>query len=156
MDADKKAIIDQIPCEKTYIAGAQIVADKQDHGLAARRASETAGMAEAGIRLATLGNVHDCLWNTGYRLPGQTWIDDSGTQFLEGAAARFSYEVAANPCSRTTPSSPTRRPWRTRSPSSATDSGWALRAVALRFDKCPWTYRSTKANPASFEIGPPL
>lgn len=97
VDADKKAIIDQIPCEKTYIAGAQIVADKQDAALHVKRQSETAAMAEAGIRLATLGNTNDCLWNTGRCLPGQTWVDDSGTQFLEGAAARFTYDVPANP-----------------------------------------------------------
>jgi pimeloyl-ACP methyl ester carboxylesterase len=97
VDADKKAIIDQIPCDKTYIAGAQIVADKLDAGLGAKRADETARMSAAGIRLANFGNVNDCLWNTGFCLPGATWVDDSGTQFLDGAAARFSYAIEANP-----------------------------------------------------------
>ena len=97
VDSDKKTVIDLVACEKTYIAGAQIVADKQDPGIVSRRASETDRMAAAGIRLATLGNTNDCLWNTGRCLPGQTWVDDSGTQYLDGAAARFTYEVAANP-----------------------------------------------------------
>jgi len=94
--ADKKAIIDQIPCDKTYLAGAQIVADKLDPGLAARRAAEVAAMADAGVRLATLGNVNDCLWNTGHCLPGGGWVDDSGTQFLDGAATH-SYAIVSNP-----------------------------------------------------------
>ncbi len=95
--ADKKAIIDVIPCDKTYVAGAQIVADKFDAVLLAKRTDETARITAAGVRLGNFGNVNDCLWNTGHCLPGGGWIDDSGTQFLEGAAARFSYAIAANP-----------------------------------------------------------
>ena len=41
--------------------------------------------------------MNDCLWNTGHCLPGGGWIDDSGTQFLDGAAARFSYAIDSNP-----------------------------------------------------------
>jgi hypothetical protein len=96
VDADKKAIIDQIPCDKTYVAGAEIVADKQRPDLDAQRAAEVAMLADAGVRLANIGNKADCLWNTGYCLPGQSWIDDSGTQYLDGAT-HFPFEVSSNP-----------------------------------------------------------
>ncbi len=95
--ADKKAIIDQIPCDKTYIAGAEIVAAKLEPGLPAQRASEVAAMQAAGVRLATLGNANDCLWNTGHCLPGGGWIDDSGTQLLPGANLATMYEVTSGP-----------------------------------------------------------
>lgn len=95
--ADKKAIIDQIPCQKSYIAGAEIVADKQDAGLADRRAAEVAAIRDAGVRLATLGNSNDCLWNTGHCLPGGGWIDDSGTQLLTGADFAQMYAVVSGP-----------------------------------------------------------
>lgn len=95
--ADKKAIIDQIPCDKTYIAGAQIVADKQDPMLTAKRSAEVAAITAAGMRLATLGNANDCLWNTGHCLPGGGWIDDSGTQLLPGANLATMYEVTSGP-----------------------------------------------------------
>ena len=96
VEADKKAIIDQIPCEKTYVAGAELVAAKQQPDIAGVRAAEVAAMSEAGIRLANIGNTADCLWNTGYCLPGQTWVDDSGTQYVEGAT-HFQFEVQSNP-----------------------------------------------------------
>jgi hypothetical protein len=98
VSADKKAIIDLIPCDKTYQAGAEIVAQGLDAGIEAQRASEATAMAEAGIRLGTFGNAWDCLWNTGHCLPGQTWVDDSNTQNLPGqAATSMVYEIAANP-----------------------------------------------------------
>ena len=96
VDADKKAIIDAIPCEKTYVAGAEIVAQKFDPGIQAMRGAEAERMAAQGVRLATVGNVNDCLWNTSHCLPGSGFIDDSGTQFVEGATV-FSYEFASAP-----------------------------------------------------------
>ncbi|MBI5287736.1 MAG: hypothetical protein HY873_02050 [Chloroflexi bacterium] len=98
VDADKKAIIDAIPCEKTYVAGAEIVAQKFDPGIASTRSVEAGRMAAQGVRLATVGNLNDCLWNTSHCLPGSGFIDDSGTQFVDGATA-FSYEVASAPLS---------------------------------------------------------
>jgi len=98
VDADKKAIIDAIPCEKTYVAGAEIVAQKFDPGIAQTRSAEAARMAGQGVRLATVGNVNDCLWNTSRCLPGSGFIDDSGTQFVEGATV-FSYEFSSSPLS---------------------------------------------------------
>lgn len=83
---DKKAILDIIPCTKTYLAGADIVEQKLDPTTPAVRHEQTAEMATQGVRLATMGNPLDCFWNTGHCLPG-TWVDDSGTQFLNGQAS---------------------------------------------------------------------
>ena len=97
VDADKKAIIDNIPCEKTYVAGAEIVGQKLDPDLPATRSAQAAKMSEQGIRLANLGNRHDCLWNTSHCLPGSGFIDDSGTQYVEGAAETTEYLIDGNP-----------------------------------------------------------
>ena len=97
VDADKKAIIDNIPCEKTYIAGAEIVAQKLDPDIPATRAQQVARMTEAGIRLGTFGNLYDCLWNTSHCLPGSGFIDDSQTQYVVGAAERREYQIDGNP-----------------------------------------------------------
>ena len=94
---DKKTLIDFIPCDKTYIAGAEIVGQKFDPTIPATRSSQASEMAAQGIRLATMGNDWDCLWNTGYCLPGATWIDDGGTQFVDGAALIAHYQIAENP-----------------------------------------------------------
>jgi pimeloyl-ACP methyl ester carboxylesterase len=84
---DKKVIIDLIPCDKTYVAGADIVAQKLDPATPDIRRYQAAVMAQQGVRLATLGNLYDCFWNTGRCLPNGTWVDDSDTQFLEGQAS---------------------------------------------------------------------
>jgi hypothetical protein len=97
VSADKKTIIDLIPCEKTYAAGAEIVAQKLDPGIAAQREAEAVRMRGQGIRLATLGNPQDCLWNTGYCLPGQTWVDDSATQLIATAELSREFAIASNP-----------------------------------------------------------
>ena len=84
---DKKSILDVIPCAKTYEAGADIVEQKLDPSTPDVRRAQSAVMAQQGVRLATLGNMHDCFWNTGYCLPGGAWVDDSDTQFLNGQAS---------------------------------------------------------------------
>lgn len=94
---DKKTIIDLIPCDKTYVAGAEIVEQKFDPNITTERGMEAAAMAGAGIRLATLGNQADCLWNTGYCLPGGGWVDDSATQYVAGAAFQRVYDIPASP-----------------------------------------------------------
>ena len=48
VSADKKTIIDLIPCEKTYVAGAEIVAQKFDASIPATRAGQAASMAAQG------------------------------------------------------------------------------------------------------------
>jgi pimeloyl-ACP methyl ester carboxylesterase len=95
---DKKAILDLIPCDKTYVAGADIVAQKLDAATPDIRRYQAAVMAQQGVRLATLGNVYDCFWNTAHCLPGTNWADDSGTQFLEAqASVSNTYYVEATP-----------------------------------------------------------
>jgi pimeloyl-ACP methyl ester carboxylesterase len=84
---DKKAILDIIPCDKTYVAGADIVEQRLDPSTPDVRRAQAAVMAQQGVRLATLGNLYDCFWNTGHCLPGGTWVDDSDTQFLNGQAS---------------------------------------------------------------------
>jgi pimeloyl-ACP methyl ester carboxylesterase len=95
---DKKTIVDLIPCEKTYIAGAELVAEKGDPSIPARRAADARAMAEAGVRLATLGNINDCFWNT-VRCLGGTWIDDSATQYVPRAEFSKQYELVSDPLS---------------------------------------------------------
>ncbi len=95
---DKKAILDIIPCAKTYLAGADIVAQKLDPTTPATRRAQSAQMATQGERLATFGNPYDCFWNTGHCLPGGGWVDDSATQFLNGQASiSNSYPIEAAP-----------------------------------------------------------
>jgi pimeloyl-ACP methyl ester carboxylesterase len=97
ISADKKAIIDfASPCAKTYIAGADLLAARNDPTTAATRAAQAAAMKADGLRLATLGNYEDCLYNLPLCIGGG--IDDTDTQTLPGQAA-FSkfYDAPANP-----------------------------------------------------------
>jgi hypothetical protein len=55
-------------------------------------------MAAAGVRLATLGNINDCFWNTN-RCLGSGWVDDSGTQYVDGAEFSKQYEITSEPLS---------------------------------------------------------
>ena len=95
VSADKKVIFDFVSCDKTYLAGAELVADRLDPAIAATRAAQAQAMAQAGIRLATLGNTYDCLWNTAHCIGGD-WIDDSATQFIETAALTKDYTITAD------------------------------------------------------------
>lgn len=97
VSADKAAIINLIPCEKTYAAGAELAAARQDPATPDVRAQQAAAMAAAGIRLATAGNVSDCLLNTRACLPDQAWADDSESQFVDGAAATLRFDIASAP-----------------------------------------------------------
>ncbi len=87
VSADKKIIFDILRCEKTYAAGADLVAQKLDARTPDVRRYQAAVMAQQGVRLATLGNAYDCVWNTAHCLPAGVWIDDSDTQFLDGQAS---------------------------------------------------------------------
>jgi len=86
VSADKKIITDLVACEKTYAAGAELVAARADATTLARRARQAAAMAEAGIRLGTFGNTNDCFYYPAL-CAGGTWADDRLTQFLPGHAA---------------------------------------------------------------------
>jgi pimeloyl-ACP methyl ester carboxylesterase len=92
VSADKKMVIDIIPCAKTYAAGTELVQEKLDPMVASKRAADAGTMAAAGIRVATLGNSLDCLYNTDH-CTGGGFADDSGTQLVEGAAFSRMYRI---------------------------------------------------------------
>ena len=94
--ADKKVILDLIPCEKTYVAGGELLALRNDPGTPAQRAAQATAMAGAGIRLATLGNLRDCLLRTTV-CTGGSWADDAPSQFVETAELSKSYEIVSEP-----------------------------------------------------------
>jgi len=94
---DKKLVLDIVPCVKTYLAGAEIVEQKLDAGIADTRRDQVRSMAEHGIRLATFGNSLDCFWNPAVCVPALPWIDDSGTQVLSDAAVARMYRVESVP-----------------------------------------------------------
>jgi pimeloyl-ACP methyl ester carboxylesterase len=97
-DADKKLVLDIVPCAKTYLAGAEVVADKLNPATPGIRRDQTQQMAQQGIRLATYGNSLDCFWNPAQCVPALPWVDDSATQVLPGeAAASQMYSVASVP-----------------------------------------------------------
>jgi hypothetical protein len=52
-------------------------------------------MAADGIRLATIGNTRDCLYNT-VGCTGIALVDDSETQFIDNAALAKRYEVSSD------------------------------------------------------------
>ena len=87
VSADKKIIIDILPCDKTYIAGGDLVASKADPSTPDVRRYQAAIMAREGVRLATLGNEFDCLYSTNHCVAGGAFSDDGSTQYLEGEAS---------------------------------------------------------------------
>jgi pimeloyl-ACP methyl ester carboxylesterase len=98
VSADKKIIIDLLPCDKTYLAGGDLVAQKLDAKTPDVRRYQAEVMAEAGVRVATLGNEFDCLFNTGYCVAGDAFIDDTETMFLDGqASVSKRYQIDASP-----------------------------------------------------------
>ena len=94
--ADKKVILDLIPCEKTYVAGGELVALRGDASIADTRRAQARTMAAAGVRLATLGNLLDCLYRTTV-CAGGNWVDDAPSQFIDTAELSQAYEVASEP-----------------------------------------------------------
>ncbi len=96
ISADKKIAIDAINCNKTYLAGAELVAEKADEALAELRRAEVASLHEAGIRLATIGNEGDCLYNLRRCANSTTFVDDTATQYLEGADLVVTYDTSGN------------------------------------------------------------
>ena len=96
--ADKKVLLDLVNCAKTFQAGGELVAARANPATPATRSSQGAQMAAAGVRLATLGNLGDCLWNTA-RCIGGDWIDDTATQFIDTAELSKAYDVVADPLS---------------------------------------------------------
>ncbi len=93
---DKKAIIDLAsPCPKTYIAGAELVEAKSDATIGSTRATQAAAMANARIRLATLGNSMDCLYALPACIGGGS--DDTESQTIPEAALSTMYSAPTNP-----------------------------------------------------------
>lgn len=96
VSADKKTVMDLVPCAKTFEAGGDLVRLKADPSTPQTRRQQTALMAKQGVRLATFGNEYDCLYNTAHCVGGN-WADDSATQVLDGqAAVATMYRVSAN------------------------------------------------------------
>ncbi len=95
--ADKKLVLDIVPCEKTYLAGAEIVEQGLDSATPGLRRDQVQMMADQGIRVATYGNSVDCFWNPAVCVPALPWVDDSGTQVLDNAAASHMYRVESVP-----------------------------------------------------------
>ncbi|MBF6600222.1 MAG: hypothetical protein IVW36_06905 [Dehalococcoidia bacterium] len=96
VNADKKTVLDLAsPCAKTYQAGAELVGVREDPTTPATRAAQAAAMARQGVRLATLGNIDDCLYN----LPACAGFgaDDTESQFVAGAALSKRYEIKVDP-----------------------------------------------------------
>jgi len=95
--ADKKVALDvSSPCAKTYLAGGELVEARQDPTTPATRAAQAQAMAAAGVRLATLGNSLDCLYDL--LTCAGIGTNEVETQFLPGEAALSKeYAVAANP-----------------------------------------------------------
>jgi pimeloyl-ACP methyl ester carboxylesterase len=94
LSADKKLAIDLIDCAKTYAAAAPVVADKLDPQLAERRAAEVASLHAAEIRLATLGNLKDCLFDP-VTCAGAVLEPETESQVLAGADLRKLYDINA-------------------------------------------------------------
>jgi pimeloyl-ACP methyl ester carboxylesterase len=93
--ADKKVVLDLVPCEKTFDAGGELVLQRADPATSAVRAYQAAAMREGGVRLATLGNPNDCLWATA-RCIGGDWIDDAATQFIPAADVVGTYALTSD------------------------------------------------------------
>jgi hypothetical protein len=93
--ADKKTILDLVPCDKTYEAGAKLVAARLDTFTHRLRHYQISQMKVEGIRVATLGNLNDCLWATAKCIGGD-WVDDSDTQFNGEADLSKGYEIQSD------------------------------------------------------------
>jgi hypothetical protein len=95
--ADKMVALDfSSQCAKTYLAGGELVEARQDPTTPATRVAQARAMAAAGIRLGTLGNSLDCLYN----LPSCVGFgtNDVDTQFLpHDAAVSRQYAIPATP-----------------------------------------------------------
>ena len=94
---DKKLVLDIVQCDKTYLAGAEIVQQKLDPATPALRRDQVHAMADQGIRIATYGNALDCFWNPAICVPALPWADDSGTQLLPEPATSHMYQITSVP-----------------------------------------------------------
>ena len=90
----RSSIIDIVPCEKTYLAGGELVAQKLDPADAgAPRANRRRRWRSSGIRLATFGNAYDCLWNTGLLRPRRRGSTTAARSSCDDAAASKMYSI---------------------------------------------------------------
>jgi pimeloyl-ACP methyl ester carboxylesterase len=95
VSADKKLVIDLIPCEKTFVAGAELVADGANAAIRDIRRYQAGVMAREGVRLLTIGNLRDCLYNT-VGCTGIALVNDAETQFIDNAEIVKRYDVTAD------------------------------------------------------------
>lgn len=94
---DKKLVLDIVPCDKTYLAGAEIVQQKLDPATPALRHDQVRTMADQGIRIATYGNARDCFWSPAVCVPVLPWVNDSATQILPEPATSHMYQITSVP-----------------------------------------------------------
>lgn len=95
VSADKKLVIDLIPCAKTFQAGGELVADRANPDIVALRQQQVEAMRQSGMRVATIGNTRDCLYNTRV-CTGLPLVDDSATQFIENADLVKRYDITSD------------------------------------------------------------
>jgi hypothetical protein len=98
VSADKKIALDvAVGCAKTYQAPAEVVADKENPDLRALREAQVEAMRAAGIRVATIGNNNDCLYNLPKCTGGSvSRIDDSQTQYINNADLVKRYDIRSS------------------------------------------------------------
>ena len=98
VSVDKKIALDvAVGCAKTYQAPAEIVADKENPDIRILRQTQVDAMRAAGIRLATIGNNGDCLYNLPRCTGGAiSKIDDSQTQYIDNADLVKRYDIHAS------------------------------------------------------------
>ena len=86
-----------MPCEKTYLAGGEIVEQKLDPQTPALRARTGAGDGRQRHPPGDLRQRRRLLLEPRLLRPDLPWVDDSGTQFLPDAAASKMYSIASVP-----------------------------------------------------------
>jgi len=96
VSADKKLVIDLLSCPKTFQAGGELVTDRANPDIVTLRRQQVEAMRQSGMRIATIGNTRDCLYNTRV-CTGLPLVDDSATQFIENADFVKKYDITSNP-----------------------------------------------------------
>lgn len=97
--ADKKIALDvAIGCPTSYTAVSELVVDKANPDIEAVRMAQVDAMRAAGMRVATLGNNNDCLYDLPACSTGTfSSINDAPTQYIENADLVKKYTIQSQP-----------------------------------------------------------